>query len=269
MQYQTAFQKKVRITGLLIFETAFHIGSGAEGELATDMGVLKDPRGWPVLPGSTLKGNFRNTAEKLACHLDLSACMLDAALSGEKCIGDQGYFMKVNEEFKKKKNEAEKIEWLSNHMCNVCRLFGSPLHGGHIFFSDGALRKWQGGYQIRDGVVIDRDSGTARPRLKYDFEITGEGTAYDILIEMENPGENDLALVSAVLSEWERGFRIGGFKSRGLGQAVLVNVKTEQVDYGDFAQLKNYLLQKTMEPADDLLNSALQKALAAQGGTQC
>jgi CRISPR-associated protein Csm3 len=246
----------------LIFDTAFHIGSGKEGDLATDMGVLKDRLGLPVVPGSSLKGCFRATAEKLAGHLGLSACMLDASLSGMDCVGDQDYFRRTNEQFKQHKTEKGKLEWLDKHTCDVCKLFGSPLHASRIFFSDGRLIKWQGGYQVRDGVAIDRDSGTARDGLKYDFEVAPADTVFELIIEMENLEEKEFALPAAVISEWQSGFRLGGFTARGLGRVVLTKVKTERVDYGDFAQLKDYLLKRSMRPADNLLPDALKKGLS-------
>lgn len=265
----SSFRQKVRITATLIFETAFHVGSGKEGDLATDMGVLKDRQGLPVLPGSTLKGSFRAAAEKLASHLGFSACMLDASLSGQDCVGDQAYFKKVNDEFKEIKNEEHKLDWLGTYSCDVCRLFGSPLQASRIFFSDGRLLTWQGGYQVRDGVAIDRDSGTARHGLKYDFEVTSADTAFEVIIEMENPEEREFALVAAVIAEWQSGFRLGGFTSRGLGRVVLTKVKIERVDYSDSDQLKEYLLKRKMQPADTLLADALQQFLEQQGGGSC
>jgi CRISPR-associated RAMP protein (TIGR02581 family) len=259
---QTSFRQKMKITATLIFETAFHIGSGKEGDLATDMGVLKDNQGLPVLPGSTLKGCFRATAEKLSGYLGFSACMLDSELSGENCVGDQGYFMKVNNEFKEVKTEKGKLAWLGNHTCDVCRLFGSPLQASRIFFSDGALKKWEGGYQVRDGVAIDRDSGTARDGLKYDFEVASKDTEFEVIIEIENPEERELALVAAVLAEWQSGFRLGGFTSRGLGRVVLSQAKVERVDYEDSNQLREYLLNRRMQPADSLLSDALLRSLS-------
>jgi len=137
---QTAFHQKIKITGTLIFDTAFHIGSGKEGELATDMGVLKDEQGWPVLPGSTLKGKFRANSEKLAGYLGASACLLDRSLSEIDCVGDQDYFKKINEEFKTIKGERNKLNWLGKHTCSICQLFGSPLQASRIFSATGGCR---------------------------------------------------------------------------------------------------------------------------------
>jgi len=87
MDNQThTFQKRVRISGTILFDTAFHIGSGRQGLLSTDMGVLLDRYDQPILPGSTIKGLFRTAAERLAPHLELTSCLLDRTISGIDCI---------------------------------------------------------------------------------------------------------------------------------------------------------------------------------------
>jgi len=202
------FGRKVKIHGKLTFETAFHIGSGEEGELATNMGILKEPDGRPVLPGSSLKGCFRSWTEKLAGHLGLTACLLDSELSGVFCVSDEAYRKQVGDEYKTKKSEAEKLAWLAKQTCTVCELFGSPFKSSRIFFSDGKLEvnSWSRSIQVRDGVCIDRDTETARPGAKFDFEVVPDGAQFFISIELENPLDKDFAMVEATLAEWENGF---------------------------------------------------------------
>ena len=269
MNTRNYFKNKVQIKGTLAFETAFHIGSGKEGELATNMGVLIAPDGRPILPGSTLKGNFRSLAERLSGYLGFSACLLDNGLSGAGCftgISDQEKRKAKDEVFKALKTENAKLEWLQNNTCEICRLFGSPLHASRIFFSDGLLINWSNALQIRDGVCIDRDSETARHGAKYDFEVVPAGAAFKITIELENPVDKELAIVGAVLTEWEAGFRIGGFTSRGLGRVRLEDKTVRQVDYTDPDQLKQYLLEREMQEAETLLTESLKRLLNHQGG---
>lgn len=254
-------ERKVRITGQLAFETAFHIGSGKEGELATDMGVMKDHLGRPVLPGSTLKGCFRAAAERLAEYLGASACLLDTKLSDVDCVTDQKYFSKKKAEFQELEDEKAKLAWIDDHVCRVCRLFGSPVQTSRIFFSDGILQPGSDSFLVRDGVSLDRDSGTARHGIKYDFEVASADAVFDIVIDLENPDDTDLALVAAVLAEWENGFRIGGFTSRGLGRVRLQSTRVMEVNLRDADQRTAYLLKREMTPADDLLTDAISLAL--------
>jgi len=260
------FVRKVRIAGKLAFSTAFHIGSGREGEMASDMGVLLDPEGEPVLPGSSLKGNFRTFAERLAPYLNMTACLLDSDLSGVDCVGDEAYRRgDVHEAFINLKSEKEKLSWLSQHTCDVCRLFGSPYQASRIFFCDGVLEEWGGSIQIRDGVCIDRDTETARHGAKYDFEVIPKDAVFSMTIDIENPDDYELALAAAVIGEWENGFRLGGFTSRGLGRARFVDKKVTELDYSDKNALLTYLMERKMSDAPDLLATALAVTLSPQG----
>jgi CRISPR-associated RAMP protein (TIGR02581 family) len=267
MNNRKYFRTKVKIDGTLTFDTAFHIGSGKEGELATNMGVMIETDGRPILPGSTLKGCFRATAERLAAYLGLNACLLDYELSGENCFtGLKQEEQKVKYETFREKTEVAKLQWLEDNLCDICRLFGSPLQASHIFFSDGKLATWSNGLQIRNGVCIDRDSETARPGPLYDFEVVPAGASFKVTIELENPAEKELAIVAAVMTEWEDGFRLGGFTSRGLGRAKLHDKTIHKVDYTDPDQLKSYLLNREMQTADNLLSESLKKILNKPGG---
>ncbi len=261
MTKYNVFEKKMRITGTLVFDTAFHIGSGREGELATNMGVLLDSDGTPVLPGSTLKGCFRAFAERLAVHLGMTACMLDNALSGIPCVGDESYRKKVHDDFKELRTVPQKLGFLDRHVCDVCRLFGSPLQASRIFFSDGKYESHLQRLQIRDGVCIDRDTETARHGAKYDFEVVPRDAEFTIGIDMENPSDKECAIVAAVLAEWEHGFRLGGFTSRGLGRVRLKDKIVQSVDYTDTDQLRNFLLNEKMTDAGELLSEKLKSTL--------
>ena len=267
MKSHNIMEKKVRLAGEIVFQTSFHIGSGREGEMSTDMGVLREPgSGRPVLPGSSLKGIFRSTAEKLAVHLGMTACFLDMSLSNIQCVTDEEFRRGHYDGFKKLVTEKDKLKWLDNKICDVCRLFGSPLHGSRIFFSDGLLKYWSGATEIRDGVCLDRDSETARPNMKFDYEVVPSMSSFEVQIDVENPDDQELALIGAVLAEWQQSFKIGGKTSRGLGLAVFKSVQVDAVDFSDMEQLSSYLLHKKMTSEPDLLQQALKTVLQNKGG---
>lgn len=261
------FNKKVKISGKLVFETAFHIGSGVEGELTADKGILKEADGRPILPGSTLKGSFRHFAEKLAPHLGFTACQLDTSLSGVSCISDREYRKTHLDEFRAIVPPEEKIKWLAAHTCDVCRLMGSPLHISRLFFCDGQLINWNRKLHIRQGFSIDRDSETVIPHSNYNYEATPRGARFQIHIEMMNPEDIDLAIAAATFGEWQNGFRLGGYTSRGLGKCILTEMTVDQVDYTNSEQLSAYLLSNEMVRVDSLLTGALKRFLEIRGGS--
>ena len=242
-------RQKKRLTAFLVFDTAWRIGSGREGETMSDLGVVLDPKGQPVLPGSSLKGKLRSTCETLAHALGLSACMLNHDASGVQCTSDVNYYRKVREDYQKalKQGLGARRQWIADNTCDVCKLFGSPVQAGRLWVSDGTLKEWASVVQVRDGVVLDRDSQTAVNGLKYDYEVVPPGSRFQIGIDLENPTDQDMALLGAALFEWCAGSSIGGFTSRGLGRFHLEDIKLAGVDMSDPAQRKRFLTAKTAE----------------------
>ena len=231
-----------QLLGRLEFETAFHIGSGQEGEFLSDRGILRNHLNQPVLPGSTLKGKLRATAEQLAMHLKLRACLMDTGLSGISCLSARGH--SCAKEPSAQALVPERLDWIKNNSCDICWLFGSPKHGSRVFCSDGSWNEVHSPILVRHGVALDRDSGTAVPKLKYDYEVVPGQTGFDLRIDIEEPEEHELALLAATLVEWQQGFRLGAMKSRGLGLAKLKISKLLSVDLSNHKQRLDYFIHK-------------------------
>ena len=241
--------EKVRLTASLVFDTAWRVGSGKEGETMSDLGVMLTTTGEPILPGSSLKGKLRSTCETLSHALGLSACMLNHKASGVKCTSDVDYYHKVRGNYQKTLRQGlqNRLDWIDNHTCDVCELFGSPVKAGRLWVSDGTLNQWASVVQVRDGVVIDRDSQTAVDGLKYDYEVIPPSSRFDLCIDLENPTDSDIALLGVALFEWHAGSSIGGFTSRGLGRFRLENIELSGVDMTDSAQRLKFLTGKNTE----------------------
>ena len=242
-------QKKHQLTASLVFDTAWRIGSGEEGETMSDLGIVIDPKGQPVLPGSSLKGKLRSTCETLSHALGLSACMLNHEASGAKCTSDVNYYHNVREEYQKALQTGlrERLQWIEEHTCDVCKLFGSPMQASRLWISDGMLTEWASVVQVRDGVVIDRDSQTAVNGLKYNYEVVPPSSQFELCIDLENPTDQDMALLGVALFEWHAGSSIGGFTSRGLGRFHLENIQLAGVDLTDTDQRVKFLTATTAE----------------------
>ena len=242
-------QKKHRLTASLVFDTAWRIGSGEEGETMSDLGVVIDPKGQPVLPGSSLKGKLRSTCETLSHALGLSACMLNHDASGVKCTSDVNYYHDVREAYQQALQSGlwERLQWIEEHTCDVCKLFGSPMQASRLWISDGMLTEWASVVQVRDGVVIDRDSQTAVNGLKYDYEVVPSDSQFELCIDLENPTDQDMALLGVALFEWHAGSSIGGFTSRGLGRFHLESIRLAGVDLTDTNQRVKFLTATTAE----------------------
>ena len=241
--------KKIRVTVFLVFDTAWRVGSGKEGETTSDLGVMLTTTGEPILPGSSLKGKLRSTCETLSHALNLSACMLNHKASSVNCTSDVNYYSDVREAYQKtlKKGWQTRQQWIEDNTCDVCQLFGSPVKAGRLWVSDGTLKEWASVVQVRDGVVIDRDSRTAVDGLKYDYEVVPPSSRFELCIDLENPLDADLALLGAALFEWHAGSSLGGFTSRGLGRFHLEDIELSGVDLKNGEQRLKFLTAKTAE----------------------
>ena len=243
-------EKKIRLTASLVFDTAWRIGSGKEGQTMSNLGVMIDSKGQPILPGSSLKGKLRSTCEVLSHALGLRACMLNYAASGVSCTSDINYYSRVLRQAYQNALEQglqARLKWIEDNTCDVCKLFGSPVQTSRLWISDGTLKEWASVMQVRDGVVIDRDSQTAVDNLKYDYEVVPPDSRFGLCIDLENSTDSDLALLGAALFEWCAGSSIGGFTSRGLGRFHLKDVKLSGVDMRNSEQRVNFLTKTDAE----------------------
>jgi CRISPR-associated protein Csm3 len=238
-----ALKKKLRLDAQLVFDTAWRIGSGREGP-TSDLGVLLDAQGLPLLPGSSLKGKLRSTCEALASALGLSACLLDSEASGRPCASDVEWFKRHRQEHQQaiRQGPSALLRWIETHTCDVCKLFGSPVQAARLRVSDGRLERFDpAAIRVRDGVVLDRDSHTAVDGLKYDYETVAAGTTFRIRVELDNPTPQDEGLFGAALFDWHAGSMLGGFTSRGLGRFHLENIALSGVDFSNPQERLHYL----------------------------
>jgi CRISPR-associated RAMP protein (TIGR02581 family) len=154
--------------------------------------------------------------------------------------------------------EEKLFDEVIKDICETCQLFGNGFTASKIFFSDLELMDWAGVTQIRDGVVIDRDSEKAVEGLKYDFEVVPAGAVFTFEIRLENPREpKDVGLTCLGLNEFQSGLgHLGGNRSRGLGNCALEVTETYSTNFKEPEQLKNYLLktelQEKMEEIKDI-----------------
>lgn len=241
-------EKRLYVSAVLVFETGWRIGSGRAGQ-TSDLGVLLDAAGRPILPGSTIKGRLRSTCETLAPRLGLSACLLNHEASGVACASDVSWFSKHRDAHREAimRGVKAQLEWIRENTCDVCRLFGSPAHAGRLRCSEGKLlTSAVGMVRVRDGVVLDRDSHTAVDGLKYDYECVSADTRFRLVIDVYNPVAHEEALLGAALFDWSAGNSLGGFTSRGLGRFHLEEIEVYGADFADANQRRQFLLGRTI-----------------------
>jgi CRISPR-associated RAMP protein (TIGR02581 family) len=244
-------ERRYLVTGVLELRTALHIGGGDAALGTTDSPVLRRADGVPYIPGSSLKGAFRSTVEKLAATLELPNMDIDALDTGSD------WMRKFND--RRRNEDWDEIKTVRNVAAEwpvTAQLFGTLYTAGKISFKDAYLLEEQDVVvQRRDGVAIDRDSERAMDRLKYDYEVVPPTLRFDFELLLENPNATDLGLACLGLSELRSGFfSLGGKRSSGLGRCALVNAAAYELDLSSADpktradRLKKYL--KGKKPAD-------------------
>ena len=79
---------------------------------------------------------------------------------------------------------------------------------------------------MRDGVAIDRDTGTAAHGKNYDFECVSAGTRFDFYMSVDNIEEKHEVILKLIVSMLKNGeIRVGGKTSAGLGSIELQDYK--------------------------------------------
>jgi CRISPR-associated protein Csm3 len=227
------FVNRFEFRGFVMMETALHIGTGA-GSPTSDAGVVRDFQGRPFIPGSSLKGALRSGVDRRVEWLGLHSCCLESNYTD--CLTTNGRTDKDvegEENGKKVKKPWRRylLQWRLNEMesglCDVCKLFGSTVFGGKVQVDDLPLAEPFEGVadalsEVRDGVGIDRDSGTAVDNIKFDYEVVPSLTAFRFYLTAENLESEELALLSLGLLEMMNGnVPLGGKSTRGLGRSRL------------------------------------------------
>ena len=273
MQDYRTIKERYRFTGTLTLETALHIGTGQIATV-TDRPILCNAAGEPFIPGSSLKGAFRATVARIVPNLGLQACDVfgddDFCLSPQNGQKHKDYLAvrpflgpgvprsgggtdadKAREALRRfghedwigrSLTEDDLLILLDEYLCPVCRVFGSPFYAAKARFDDLPVQDWFEVTEIRDGVGIDRDTERAVENIKFDFEVVPAGTTFKFGLTVESPTKQDLGLIAISLREMQEGMvRLGGIRSRGLGQCRLSLDPVQRLDFSDVNMLTAYL----------------------------
>ena len=222
-----------------------------------DMTPLRTYRGGTTqvcLPGSSLKGVFRSHIEKIIRTLE-DEVVCDPFLKMEHSADTKGnqpvcpdYInVSCSDKFEVRKKDELRIrgqrwkkpekEDLSTQQvylesCPVCRLFGSTSFIGRVAISDAYLAEGsEQKLEQRDGVGIDRFTGGAAHRAKFELEVVSPGVTFETNIYMRNFEIWQLGMLMLVVQDLEDGLiRIGSGRSRGLGN-IKGKISEVQVNY--------------------------------------
>jgi CRISPR/Cas system CSM-associated protein Csm3 (group 7 of RAMP superfamily) len=208
------------LEGEIAFEAPFAIG-GAEPSFDSDRPVLLDADGVPALPGTSLAGSLRSLLERLAPSLEASGLPggeLVMELFGTALDNPE----EADEEAEAREGSAAEPAIEPSRPSRLRVFDATPVHVPPV--------------SLRDGVGIDRASGSARGAIKYDLEVAGQEGRYGLRMEVDLDGEQDpvngcLALLAMGLNEWEHGRgALGGRVGSGLGAFRLTGLRARRIE---------------------------------------
>jgi len=226
------FKNRLEISGTLTTVTALRISAGRSTEpIGSDLPVIKDALGKPLIPGASFKGALRSRLESF----------LRGILGGERTLvanpAVEEEWAITAQEMKQLKDQyptdTALTEAILNHTDLISHLFGSPWLASKFQVRDLMVisDNWFGQYQERDGVAIDRDTETAADGKLYDFQVVPAGTPFSFKAVVENAEDWELGLLMIGLHQFEtEQIPLGGGRSRGLG---VVKLEVEWMDWFD------------------------------------
>lgn len=222
------FENKYILKGTLVALDPIHIGSSTKSTLDpidVDSAVLKDSRGYPVIPGSSVKGVVRSWFESVLRGAGVSVCDV---LDNKKCCTANW-----DKDKKNCKDLKKKAEMAYEDSCEVCRLFGGRELAGKIQFKDSYLIG-EPSFEFRDGVGIDRETGAAKRGAKYDFEIISKDSEFSFYLTAENLDEKQKKYFDFIVEGLKSGdLSVGGKTSRGLGRFAVKDIEIEVITADD------------------------------------
>lgn len=235
------FKNRLEITGTLWTVTALRISAGRSTEpIGSDLPVIKDAFGRPLIPGASFKGALRSRLESFLRGIVGS----DRCLVANPAIEEEWSITSTEMKSLKEQNttDAALTAAIVQNTDLVSHLFGSPWIASKFQVRDLTVssENWFGQYQERDGVAIDRDTETAADGKLYDYQVVPTGTSFEFKAVVENAEEWELGLLTIGLHQFEtEQIPLGGGRSRGLG---VVKLELDQMQWFDTEDEPNRLL---------------------------
>ena len=231
------FTLTIHTEGPVLIKSGYATVSGPD---MTPVRTYRNGNAEVYLPGSSLKGVFRSHIEKVIRTLEDGVVCNPFVKTNPDFENDQLVCPNYSEvscgdKFDLRKKDTLPVggaSWrrhsteksLSNKVvyhdsCPVCRLFGSNSFIGRVAISDAYLAEGsQQKTEQRDGVGIDRLTGGAASRAKFELEVVSSGVDFETDIYMRNFEVWQLGILMLIVSDLEDGLiRIGSGRSRGLG----------------------------------------------------
>jgi CRISPR-associated RAMP protein (TIGR02581 family) len=250
---------RITTTGPLLVKSG---GATISGPDMTPVRTYRNGRQEIFIPGSSLKGVFRSNVEKIVCSLKSRVVCYPFAGFEEKEVDltqrrrdyrdscSQQLTMLSKDDHMRAKIEAE-TDFIYEHSCPTCRLFGSTGFIGRIAIGDAYLVT-DSSTEQRDGVGIDRFTGGASHSAKFELEVVSSNVAFETTIHLRNFEIWQLGMLFVVLQDLEDELiHIGSGRSRGLGK-VTAQLSTKGEEQDQQNGFITSVIRNSAEPENEL-----------------
>lgn len=249
---------RITTTGPLLVKSG---GATISGPDMTPVRTYRNGRQEIFIPGSSLKGVFRSHVEKIVCSLKSQVVCYPFSGFEDKEVDltqrrrdyrdscNQQLTLLAKDESMRAKIEAQ-TDFVYEHSCPTCRLFGSTGFIGRIAIGDAYLVS-DSATEQRDGVGIDRFTGGASHSAKFELEVVSSDVAFETTIHLRNFEIWQLGMLFVVIQDLEDELiHIGSGRSRGLGRVTAqISTKGEQDQQNGFI---TSVIRNSAEPENKL-----------------
>jgi len=212
---KSVIKRIVTLEGEVIAVSPLKIGGGKENfnpaSLAKDP-LLKDSKGKPIIPGSSWKGVFRATGERILRNKNVEVC---CGVGSKYCLNNYG----KDDDFKSALGDgniekALNIFW--DYTCLNCKLFGTMSVMGNVKFLDSLPIVYS--LNTRTMIAISRTEGAVVKRALVTVEYVEPESKFTFKMIGINLPNYAIGYLVTIMKEIHGGLvQIGGHKSRGFG----------------------------------------------------
>ena len=241
----SVFKNKYFIEGELVVLTALHIGSGKE-EGEHDAPFMSEDGNF-YIPGSSFRGYLRTKLERFLLD-ENNFKFKDKKTQDILNMADVLLLFGYTNLFTDKDNGTNVIERVQKKLAFTDKEKDSfSSMAGRIHIADMPIVSNVNSVR-RDGIKIDRNTGSTEAGAKFDYDIIPAGSKFKFAIELENVEEYQLDLIALALKDiYDEGDLFGGKLSRGIGKCKL---NVEKIEYVEKAYIEDYLFKNLMRTKD-------------------
>ncbi len=181
--------------------------------------ITLDGKEVPYIPGSSLKGVFRSTAEMLLRSYNKRVCSMgQCSIENIENKTRDELLQDAIKEYNRTGTNIERVISILDGYCLICKIFGSNTYASHIIFND-AYPVTDVSVGVKTGIAINRRSGAVKKGALYQVEFVNPGATFNGNIKFINLPNYVVGLILYIITKMlNHGIvNIGGFKSRGFG----------------------------------------------------